>query len=207
MMKEKKYVKYKKAGASLGIFVVFAAFVFVLLIVANTGNVIVSDSVDYETRTGSFKQVILQFLGDNNPGAGASGVMEVHVNATNTSTTPYSSNLTNTTTYASGDVNNSHIGSDVPYETAFDVIVEVRWNKTHAYDTAWNLSLVRAYANSSVLGVTAIQMEEQQIATSTDYLYVSYFLRDSDGGAGTGFTIARGENVTSFSVNFESLFS
>ena len=50
-------------------------------------------------------------------------------------------------------------------------------------------------------------MVEAQIATSADYLYVSYFLRDADGGAGTGFTISRGENVTGFSVNFESLFS
>ncbi|GAH13219.1 unnamed protein product, partial [marine sediment metagenome] len=101
----------------------------------------------------------------------------------------------------------SHIGSNVPYGTAVDVIVEVRWNKTHAWDTTWNLSLVRAYANSSVLSVSGVAMVEAQIATSADYLYVSYFLRDSDGGAGSGFLLDRGQNVTSFSVNFESLFS
>jgi len=31
-------------------------------------------------------------------------------------------------------------------------------------------------------------------------------LKDADGGDGSGFTIAEGENVTGFSVNFESLF-
>ena len=203
-MKERKGNRYRKAGVGLGI---FAIFVLGLLVIANTGNVIVNDSVEYETRIGPYRIVRLLYLGDANPGAGASGVMEVHVNATNTSVAPYTSNLTNTTTYASGDVNNSHIGSDVPYETEFDVIIEVRWNKTHAWDTTWNLSLVRAYANSTVLAVSGVQMVEAQIATSTDYLYVSYFLRDADGGAGTGFTISRGENVTGFSVNFESLFS
>ena len=196
-----------KAGAYLGLGIFATFIVCALLIVANTGNVIIDDSIDveYETRTGPYKIIPAMWLGDNDPGAGASGVMEVHVNATNTSTTPYSSNLTGA--YESGEVNNSHIGSDVPYETAFDVIIEVRFNKTHAWDVTWNLSLVRAYANSTVLGVDSIEMVEQQIATSADYLYVSYFLRDADGGAGSGFTISRGQNVTSFSVNFESLFS
>ena len=200
-MKNKKENRYRKAGVGLGI---FAIFVLVLLVVANTGNVIVDDGVDVEIRTGSHKDVFLPFLGTNDPGAGLSGVLNVFVNATNTSVAPYTSNLTGA--YETGDVNNSHIGSDVPYAVGFDVIVQVRFNKSHAYDSAWNLSLVRAYANSTVLGVTAIQMVEAQITDSADYLYVSYFLRDNDGGAGTGFVIGSGVNVTGFAVNFESFY-
>jgi len=197
-MKEKKNIK--KAGMVSGIAI---GLVVAVLFMANIGNVVV-DSPESVERQLMFREVWLPFLGTNDPGSGASGVMNVFVNATNTSASPYTDNLTGA--YESGDVNNSHIGSDVPYSTAFDVIVQVRWNRTHAYDTDWNLSLVRAYANCTVLGVTAIQMVEANITSVNDYIYVSYFLRDSDGGAGTGFTIASGVNVTSFSVVFESYY-
>jgi len=200
MKNKKKKIGYMKAGVVIGL----SMFVCTLLIVANTGNIIVDDGIDVEIKTGTHRGVFLPFLGTNNPGAGLSGVLNVFVNATNTSVAPYTSNLTGA--YETGDVNNSHIGSDVPYGTGFDVIVQCRFNKSHAYDTAWNLSLVRAYANSTVLGVSGVQMVEAQIATSADYLYVSYFLRDNDGGAGTGFVIGSGVNVTSFAVNFESYY-
>ena len=197
MKKEKS--KVRKAGVMLGM----VGLVACIMVLANTGNVVVNDGYDVEIveRTGPFTLVP---MGTADPGVGASGVLNVFVNATNTSAAPYTSNLTGA--YETGDVNNSHIGSDVPYSTGVDVVVQVRWNKTHAYDSAWNLSLVRAYANSTVLGVTAIQMVEAQITDSADYLYVSYFLRDNDGGAGTGFVLTEDQNVTSFSVNFESLY-
>ena len=199
-MKNKKEKMFRKAGTVIGL----SLFVSVLVLMANTGNIIVDDSIEVENKIGRYKQVFLPFLGTNDPGAGLSGVLNVFVNATNTSAAPYTSNLTGA--YATGDVNNSHIGSNVPYSAGFDVIVQMRWNKSHAYDSAWNLSLVRAYANSTVLGVTGIQMVEAQITDSADYLYVSYFLRDNDGGAGTGFVINPGVNVTGFAVNFESYY-
>ena len=191
----------RKAGVLLG---VVGIVVSVMLFMSVNDAVVDSPVVEIVERTGTFKEVVLPFLGTADPGVGASGVLNVFVNATNTSAAPYTSNLTGA--YETGDVNNSHIGSDVLYAVGVDVVVQVRWNKTHAYDSAWNLSLVRAYANSTVLGVTSIQMEEAQIATSADYLYVTYFIRDNDGGAGTGFLLTEGQNVTSFFVNFESLF-
>ncbi len=200
-MKKRERKKEVKAGVILGVI----GIAFSILMVASINTVIVDNqNVEIVERTGTYREVVLLYLGDADPGAGASGVMEVHVNATNTSVSPYTSNLTGA--YEYGEVNNSHIGSDVPYAVGVDVVVEVRWNKTHAWDSAWNLSLVRAYANSTVLGVTGIQMVEAQIATSADYLYVSYFLRDADGGAGTGFLLTEGQNVSSFFINFESLF-
>ena len=195
-----KYESKKKIGIGAGLSLGFICAI-VVLYGANI-NDIVADNQPIE-RHGMFREVYLPFLGENDPGSGASGVLEVYINATGDAD-EYDTNISGT--YASGDVNNSHISSDVPYDTAFDVVVKVRWNKTHAYDTAWNLSLVRAYANSTVLGVTAIQMNETQIADSANYLYVHYYLKDADGGDGSGFTIAEGENVTGFSVNFESLF-
>lgn len=198
-MKKERSISYRKAGVGLGMLVLF---VFGLLVVANTGNVIVDDGVDVVIRTESYERVFMPFLGTNDPGVGLSGVLNVFVNATNTSVAPYTSNLSGA--WDTGDVNNSHLGDNVHYGEGFDVIYQVRFNKSMAYDTAWNLSLVRAYANSTILGVTSIQMVEAQIATSADYLYVSYFLRDNDGGAGSGFVIGAGVNVTGFAVNFES---
>lgn len=193
--------KFVKAGMVLG---VIGIVVSIMMFTSIDTVVVDGSNGDIVERQGTFKKVLLPFLGTADPGVGASGVLNVFVNATNTSVAPYTSNLTGA--YASGDVNNSHISSDVKYATAVDVVVQVRWNKSHAYDSAWNLSLVRAYANSTVLGITSIQMVEAQITDSADYLYVSYFLRDNDGGAGTGFSLTEGQNVTSFFVNFESLF-
>jgi len=198
---KKKGVSDNKAGVLVGMtvgLICMAVFMYGL----SLDTVVVED----EYREMTWRRISLPFLGDADPGSGASGVLEVYVNATNLTvgSTEYNTNLT--TGYETGTVNNSHIGSDVPYDTAFDVIVKVRWNKTHAYDTAWNLSLVRAYANSSDLGVTAIQMNETSIVEATDFVYVHYYLHDADGGVGTGFTIAEGVNVTSFSVNFESYY-
>ena len=199
-MKKIKRNGFRKAGVGLGM---FAMFVFVLLMVANTGNVVVKDNIEvaYETRIGGFKQVRLLFLGDNDPGSGASGVMYSWVNLTGDG---YADNVSGGWT---SDDNNSHVSSDISYESGLDAGFLVRWNKTHAWDSAWNLSLVRVYANCSVLSVSGVQMVEVQVATSADYLYVNYFLRDSDGGAGSGFTISRGQNVTSYAGNFESYYS
>lgn len=196
-MKNKKRNKIVKAGVIGGL---LSCMVFVILILA-TINPSVVDNQDVEVKKLVWREVILPFLGDNNPGTGASGIMYSWVNATGDG---YTDNVTSE--YAKGDDNNTHIGSDVPYGTAFDAGILIRWNKTHAWDSTWNLSLVRAYANCTVLSVSGIAMVEAQVATSADYLYVNYFLRDSDGGAGSGFTITEGQNVISFSVNFESLF-
>jgi len=198
----KKYKDFKKAGVVSASII---GLIVCILFFTNMNPIVdVGEIERIESREMKYKQIVLPFLGENNPGAGASGVLEVYVNATNTSTSPYDVNLSGC--YATGETNNSHIGSDVPYDTAFDVILKVRWNKTHAYDSTWNLSLVRAYANSTVLGITSIQMEEVQIATSANYVYVAYYLQDADGGAGTGFTIASGVNVTAFTVVFESYY-
>lgn len=189
--------KIVKAGVIGGL---LSCLVFVVLIIANINPAVVDNS-GVEVEKMVWGGIVLPFLGDNNPGAGKSGVMYSWVNATGDD---YSDNVTGY--YATGDDNNSHISSNIPYATAIDVGLLVRWNKTHAFDTVWNLSLVRAYANCTVLSVSGQIMVEGNVTDSADYLYVNYFLRDSDGGAGTGFTITEGQNVTSFSVNFESLF-
>lgn len=197
-------MKHKKSGRKAGILSgIIIGFIVALLFFSSIGNVVM-DKPEFVEREIRYRRVFLDWLGEATPGSGASGVLEVYVNNTNTSASPYDSNITGA--LADGDVNNSHIESDVPYGTAFDVVLKVRWNKTHAYDTAWNLSLVRAYANCTVLGVTSIPMEETEINESTDYVYVHYFLRDNDGGAGSGFTIAEGVNVTGFAVVFESYY-
>lgn len=201
-MKNKKNGRsVRKAGLVSGC--LLGMVVCILFFASVDNGVIDNDNVEIVEDKGVFRQVILPFLGEADPGSGASGVLEVYVNTTGDS---YTTNVTGE--YEKGETNNSHIGSNVPFGTNFDVVVKVRWNKTHAYDSAWNLSLVRAYSNCTALSVSGVEMNEAQVTAgvSSDFIIVHYFLRDSDGGAGAGFTITEGQNVGSFSINFESLF-
>lgn len=150
----------------------------------------------------------LKPLRDADPGVGASGVLTVfcYPHSGDPGVT-YVSNITDGW-YAQGDDNNTHIGSDVPYDTAFDVVYKVRWNKTHAYnvtDTEWWLGWVKGFANSTVLGAASVAMLEYNITgcVATDFVWVHYV--DNNGGA--GYTINRGENVTSYIADFSSYYS
>jgi len=198
-MKKEKKAKILKAGVLSGLLIAMA-----MTVVYNPNIENIAEDVftpQPEVTKGEWKKIQLPILfeapeADNDPGAGASGVLVSYVSKL---TADYASNLTDV--WGSTATNDSSAGTDIPYDVNHELAVKVRWNKTHAYDDEWNLSLVRAYVNCSECApsVSSVEATEQAIATSGDYYYVHYYIDNS----GTGYSIERGGSVSSVSWNFE----
>jgi len=147
-------------------------------------------------------------LGEGTPPAGESGVLSIMVFPHSADPgTDYSSNVSEVSAYAQYDTLNHTLDGDVPYDTAFDIVVKVRWNATHAYNgdnTTWVMAWVRANATCDDLSFATanLSMGEEYITNTATYMWVNYFLQDNNGGEGSGFTISRGEsvNVTYFKI-------
>jgi len=134
-----------------------------------------------------------------NPGAGASGILEVFI-VDHSQAPSYTSNLTEGAAYDLGHGVDS-FSIEIPHSTAFDIVVKCRANTTHAYDSAWNLSLIRC--NLTATGDLSIGplegMTEYQIGSNSTYIWVNYVL---DNG-GSGYTIGRDDSVTISAIKFE----
>jgi len=160
-------------------------------------------------------------FGDAFPGAGASGVLRVYIVRHQDNGTEWYAchNITlNESVYVYGDVNNSYInnssagvGQDVPYNTPFDIVVKVQWNQTHLWNstapTSWEWIWANAFCNASVLGIATAEMSEANITDATPagqgtFAFAHYYLNNSNNG----YTISRGQNVTSCSFNFNAYF-
>ena len=187
-----------KAGGLLSLIII--GFVTAILISSNMNTLNVEPvwAKDYP----------LKPLRDADPGEGASGVLTAfcYPHSADPANT-YNVNITNGW-YAQGDDNNSHIGSAVPYDTAFDVVFKVLWNKTHCYNTTgtqFELGWVKGFGNSTDLGASDVSLLEYNITgcTATDFIWVYYV----DNNGGSGYTINRGENITGYVVDFSSFFS
>jgi len=185
-----------------------------MLYLGSVGNVVEKQYIDME-------RFWLQAFGDANPGVGASGVLRVYIVRHQDNGTEWyaSHNITiNESVYIYGDYNNSYLNNssvgvdqDVPYNTAFDIVVKVRWNQTHAWNstapTSWEWIWVNAFCNASVLGIATAEMSEANITDATPggqgtFAFAHYYLNNSNNG----YTISRGQNVTSCSFNFNAYF-
>lgn len=166
----------------------------------------VNDAVMVEHRV--FKPVLLDMVGgDASLPAGESGILEFVV--VNHSTSAFTVNITGAgyTIYANATVNDTHAGSNVPYSTAFDLVWKVRFNVTHAWNgTGFDSTYTRGYLNCTGLSVSGVQLTQQFIANDSTYIYYNFYIQDADGGAGTGFTITKGQNVTSCIGNWEAYY-
>jgi len=198
-MKNKKSKIRKIIGASVftGLAV---AFIMAMLLNANISDVITNQPLKQKDM--SWNKANLPFLAeapgaDNTTPAGLeSGVMNSYVSKL---TETYASNLTDV--WGSTATNDSSAGTDIPYDVNHELCVKVRWNKTHAYDTAWNLSLVRAYVNCSTCdpAVSAELAEETEIGHNDSFIWVNYHIDNSD----TGYSVDRGDSVDSVAWTFE----
>ena len=171
----------------------------VLMMTANVG-----DGVIVEHR--HMREVKLPGIGDAAPGAGKSGWLYAYLVLHDHFT--YTDNITiNGSVLASGDVNNSHLGSNVNYSTAFDFVVKVRWNQTHAFraaNTTWMHSWVEGWFNCSTLSVASLECTEYNITgcNNENYVWMHYVADNS----GNGYTISQGQNLTSFAWNFNAYY-
>jgi hypothetical protein len=139
-------------------------------------------------------------LGDAPLSGDESGFMYfMHWKHTATPGTTYATNLSNSSAdcYEYLDILNTAMIGDTPYDTAFNGVMKLRVNDTVAYNTTsgqWEDSWVRGIATCATLGVSNQQMNIIQIANNSNFAWYHAYLQDSDGGAGSGFTISH--NVT-----------
>jgi hypothetical protein len=150
---------------------------------------------------------------DGNPGTGASGVLEIFIYAHQAvPATAYAANLSSVSPscYASRNTLNGACTGNVPYATTFDIVVKCRYNATHAYNTTgsvWMLTWVKGLITSANLAIGAdTQMTAVQIGSNATYLWVNFWIADSDGGAGSGFTITHGQVVNATSFKMQAYF-
>ena len=134
-----------------------------------------------------------------NPGTGASGILEVFIIDHDNRPADYNSNISEGDSFVLGyGVDDFSI--NIPHSTAFDIVVKCRANATHAYDTAWNLSLIRCNLTASgALTISDVAMSEAQIGSNSTYVWVNYYLDNS----GSGYTIGRDDTVTISAIDFE----
>lgn len=149
-------------------------------------------------------------LGEGNPGAGAGGVLGIHVYIHQANpAVAYATNLTEVVgalTFAYGDNLNSALTGNVPYNEAFDLAIEGRANVSQAYNTTgavWELSWCRTLITCANLGIGAdTAMTLVEVANNTDYIwYISYI---NNGGA--GYTITHGQSVNVTSLKLQAWY-
>jgi len=198
----------KKAGKPIfySALIIISIAVAIMLITANTSDMVVEQVVHQK------KWQPLP-MGEASPGAGASGVLNTSILA-HPHFDPYTSNITYNASFYSdsgaGDVNNSHIGSDIPYNTVFDIHVKVRFNRTHCYQDNgsgngyYNLSWIRGNITCAALSLSDAAMDEYNITGcgTGQFIWVNYIMDNS----GAGYTISRGQNITSCSFNFDAYY-
>lgn len=198
----------KKIGVKAG---VIAGFIFIIFIVGLLIGANISETVTNEKpemKESGFKKIKLPWLGQVDPGLNVSGVREVYLwKHSATPATTYAVNLSNASAdcYGFGDINNSHLTDNCPFNTPFDVVELVQWNYSHAFNETsgfYDLSYIRAYANCSDLSVSGVIASDYEIWNQTEQVYIHHVW--NNGGA--GFTISRGQNITSFYTDFEGYY-
>lgn len=139
---------------------------------------------------------------DDDPGAGAPGILNIFVYPHSADpATDYATNLSEGSAYAYGHIDSALTGN-VPYDTEFDIVVKVRYNTTHAYNStgsAWVMDWVRANITCADLSIGALTaMSKVQTGSNATYLWVQYYMNNADAG----YTISHGEtvNVTYFGM-------
>jgi hypothetical protein len=191
MNKKKGNVKKGFLGVGMLAGVVFVVFLMVSL---NVG-----DGITIYTKT--FKHVDLDAVGDGT-GLGSMVIaFYVYPHAADPGTT-YASNLT-TGWYATASVNDTHAGSDVPYSTAVDLVWKVQWNVTHAWNgTAFDPTYTRGFLNCSGLSISSGALTQVLIGNNESFVWYHYYINN----AAAGYTISKGQNVTSCIGNWEAYF-
>ena len=154
------------------------------------------------------------------PASGESGVVGVFIYPRQaTPATAYQTNCTNGDSYAHGTEivtsGTNPLTGNVPYDTAFDIVVRVRWNKTHAYsstNSTWMLPWVNASISAQLdndgdtvfddittyFPITALGMGEVNTTGTTaghDYIYVQYYCQAKASATGAGYQITHGADV------------
>lgn len=168
------------AGASLGI-----VFICAILMLWNVNEVVTEQSRDRSWK--------LLPLGENSP-AGASSVITAGIAADGVT---WTSNLTyGTDTYHTTDTNNTHAGDNVPYDTDVYIFVKMFYNVSDLVNTDgadnFDLNWASVWLNCSTLGVSSLEMTENNISGVTECDTNGIFVHYSAGP----YQWTRGQNIT-----------
>jgi len=149
---------------------------------------------------------------DAAPGSGVTGVINVYIYPHQADGSTYDNNVTEGTAYAHFDASpglNDSLEGDVPYNTAFDIVVKCQYNYTHAYNITapgWDADYVRGLISCSDLSIGAdTTMSESAFFNTTgngagDTTWIHFYMNNS----GSGYQISHGEsvNVTDFKQQY-----
>jgi hypothetical protein len=144
----------------------------------------------------------IPWVGEYDPGAGNSGILDLFFYEYCASpATNYSTNLTagDAKTYLYVDADDWN--SEIRHTDAWDVVVRVRANKDHCYDSEWNLSRMRMRMNSTSYSLTDSALTAVQVDnnSASDYVYVQFYHQN----AGSGFTISLDQTVAFENIYFQ----
>jgi hypothetical protein len=139
-----------------------------------------------------------------NPGAGASGFLEIYfINHTATPTTAYDTNTSSLfetwcnasldADGAAGTTNHAYATADnfnltVKWGVAMDVVCRARWNRTHAYDGSkfigsdCRINITMAGGGITILGTTSGTNCISENQTDETYIWINVYW--TNGGAG-----------------------
>jgi len=186
MQKNKNRYSFLKAGVFSCL---VSGFIVAILLLSQTGDVLTEPVVER-----SWRNVPVGII---NAGGTNSSIEEIYIVLTGQT---YTSNLTNTSGYwlagaSHHSHNNTHRSSQVNHSTAFDIVVLVRWNATHAWETSnstWMLQYVNLTVDCPALSIDDLAMSEFNVsATNNGYMWVNYVANNS----GSGYTLSRGQSI------------
>jgi hypothetical protein len=206
-MMQSKYKSIFKAGSLIGILMI--GFVVGMVYLPS-----VHDAIYQQPKVTTMWHLIQVYdpLGaEGNPGAGASGFLEIFfINHSAAPDTAFNRNLSTTleswcvanmpgkTPYASAD----NFKVELNYGILFDIVVRVRLNKTHAWNGVCFISS-NIMVNITLTGFNTAGMSDlvgSQLITRNNsadsYIWLNYYWQDVDGAYGDGFTINKGSPWT-----------
>jgi len=158
-----------------------------------------------------------------NPGAGASGFLEIFfVNHSNTGTTTYDENTSsvfegwcNTSLDAdgaAGTTNHAYANADefnleLKHSTALDIVVRARWNKTHAWNGTMfhghdcRINLTTSGGGIVINGATGTNCISNN-ETDHTYIWINVYWNNSN----SGYQLNKGQTCTISQVSIQAYY-
>lgn len=203
-MEKDKKLRYKKAGISWGAVASIVIVTLVIIATAPKPELKVNDDGEYHVIWSGN----LVSAAENNPGSGASGFLEFFI--INHSAAPASAYDENDSATLEGWCTAANLGYasadsfniEAAHSTTFDIVVRVRFNKTHCWDGAQFIG-TRTRVNITCSGdlvisdVTGTNVESYN-NSGQDYIWINVYW--NNGGAGYSINADETFDVTEISI-------
>lgn len=159
-----------------------------------------------------------------NPGAGASGFLEIFfvnhsadpANAYNENTSSVFETWCNasldadgaagTTNHAYANADNFHL--EVKHSTTMDIVIRARWNATHAFngtiyrDSDCRINITASGGGITILGTTSGTNVVSKNGTACEYIWINVYWNN----AGAGYVLSKGNTCTISSISIQAKY-